>query len=547
MFPLFPMLPPFPLFPAFFMPTSPSDGEKPSGDSNSVAAQSAPPSSSPRVVPFPTGGGGQSSASSSDSVGLYKPVSSPSTEGWVENRTFDEIQIGENAKIVREITKRDVDLFALVSGDLNPTHVDENYAKDSMHQRLLAHSLLSGAMVSAVLGTRLPGAGTVYESQDLKFKTPLCIGDKVTVSVTVKDKDPAKKIITLDCSCQNQDGREVMSGTARVFAPTEKVKRPPVEMAEVELLHHNRLRQLIQQAKQYPPLSTAVVHPCDAVSLEGMDQAAREGLIKPILIGPEDKIREAAQKAGVKISDYELIDVPHSVAAAQKSVELARDGKVGAMMKGSLHTDEIMAAIVARNSGLRTGRRMSHVFVMDVPSYKWPLFITDMAINIAPTLMEKKDICQNALDLANAFGIENPKLAILAATETINFSMPATLDAAALCKMAHRKQITGGTLDGPLAFDNAISAEAAKIKGIVSPVAGQADILMTPNIESANMLAKQLTYLAAAEAAGIVLGAGVPVILTSRADSAQTRLASAALAVISMAGQRARQAAKAAG
>ncbi|MER2520187.1 MAG: bifunctional enoyl-CoA hydratase/phosphate acetyltransferase [Bdellovibrionales bacterium] len=486
-------------------------------------------------------------ASSGDSSGAYKAIPSASTEGWVENRTFDEIAIGESAKMTREITKRDVDLFALVSGDLNPTHVDEDYAKDSMHQRLLAHSLLSGAMISAVLGTKLPGAGTVYESQDLKFKTPLHIGDKATVVVTVKEKDPVRKIIAMDCLCVDQDGREIMTGTARVFAPVEKVKRPPVEMAEVELLHHNRLRQLIQQAKQYPPLSTAIVHPCDAVSLEGMDQAAREGLIKPILIGPEDKIREAAQKAGVKISDYELIDVPHSVAAAQKSVELARDGKVGALMKGSLHTDEIMAAIVARNSGLRTGRRMSHVFVMDVPSYKWPLFITDMAINIAPTLMEKKDICQNALDLANAFGIENPKLAILAATETINYSMPATLDAAALCKMAQRKQITGGTLDGPLAFDNAISAEAAKIKGIVSPVAGQADILMTPNIESANMLAKQLTYLAAAEAAGIVLGAGVPVILTSRADSAQTRLASAALAVISMAGQRARLAAKVAG
>lgn len=547
MFPLFPMLPPFPLFPAFFMTPTPSGGNGSSGDSEVCVSQPSSSAAPPKVVPFPSGHCATPSAGSGDSSGIYRPISSASTEGWVENRTFDEITIGENAKITREITKRDVDLFALVSGDMNPTHVDENYAKDSVHRHLLAHSLLSGAMVSAVLGTRLPGAGTVYESQDLRFKTPLKIGDKVTVSVTVKEKDAARRLIALDCMCVNQDGQEVMTGIARVFAPAEKVKRPPVEMAEVELLHHNRLRQLIQQAKQHPPLSTAIVHPCDAVSLEGMDQAAREGLIKPILVGPEDKIREAAHKVGIKISDYELIDVPHSVAAAQKSVELARDGKVGALMKGSLHTDEIMAAIVARNSGLRTGRRMSHVFVMDVPSYKWPLFITDMAINIAPTLMEKKDICQNVLDLANAFGIENPKLAILCATETVNFSMPATLDAAALCKMAQRKQITGGTLDGPLAFDNAISAEAAKIKGIVSPVAGQADILMTPNIESANMLAKQLTYLAAAEAAGIVLGAGVPVILTSRADSAQTRLASAALAVISMAGQRARSAAKVAG
>ncbi len=470
--------------------------------------------------------------------------SSAAHEDWIENRTFDEIVVGDTARMVREITRRDVELFAIVSGDKNPTHVDEGFAKNSGFQGLLAHSLLSAAMVSAVLGTKLPGPGTVYESQNMTFRKPLHIGDTVNVLVTVRDKDAVKKTIGLECLCTDQAGEEIARGMAYVIAPTEKVRRPPVDLGEVEFMRHGRLRKLIDRAKQFPPMGVAVVHPCDAVSLEGMDAAAKEGLIKPILIGPEDRIRSAAAACHVALDGYEIINVTHSHEAAVKGVELARDGVVGALMKGSLHTDELMGAIVARGSGLRTERRMSHVFVMDVPSYKWPLFITDMAINIAPTLMEKKDICQNALDLANDFGIENPKLAILAATETVNLAMPATLDAAALCKMAGRGQITGGILDGPLAFDNAISLEAAKIKGIVSPVAGQADILMAPNIESANMLAKQLTYLAAAEAAGIVLGAGVPVILTSRADSAQTRLASAALAVLSNAGQKARKAAK---
>jgi len=275
-----------------------------------------------------------------------------------------------------------------------------------------------------------------------------------------------------------------------------------------------------------------------------MEVAAQEGLIVPILVGPESKIRAVAEAAHISLSNYEIVPAPYSHAAAAQAVALAREGKVDALMKGSLHTDELMSAVVDHEHGLRTDRRMSHVYVMDAPSYKWPLLITDAALNIAPSLTDKFYICQNAIYLAHDLGLVEPKVALLAATETVNENMPATIDAAALCKMAERGQINGGILDGPLAFDNAISFEAAKIKGIVSAVAGQADILVVPCIEAGNMLAKELDYLAAAESAGIVLGARVPIILTSRADNTCSRVVSAALAILTLAGEKARLAAK---
>ena len=329
-----------------------------------------------------------------------------------------------------------------------------------------------------------------------------------------------------------------------VLAPSEKIRLPVIEMPDVELYRHDRLRQLVERAKTLPPLRTAIVHPCDDVSLQGMDAAAREGIIIPILIGPEDRIRAAAIAASIDLQKYEIINVPHSHAAATQAVALARAGKIDALMKGSLHTDELMSAVVDRDNGLRTDRRMSHVFVVDVPTYKWPLLITDAALNIAPSLTDKAHICQNAIYLAHDLGLDEPKVALLAATEEVIANMPATLDAAALCKMAERGQITGGIIDGPLAFDNAISLEAARIKKITSPVAGQADILIAPGIEAGNVLVKQLDYLGASESAGIVLGASIPIILTSRADHAHARLASAALAVLAVAGEKGRLADK---
>ena len=293
-----------------------------------------------------------------------------------------------------------------------------------------------------------------------------------------------------------------------------------------------KYEQLLLRCRNLEPIATAVAHPCEETALAGAIDAEAKGLISPILVGPAAKINEVAKKSGIDISRARLVDVPHSHASAAKAVELVRQGEAEVLMKGSLHTDELLGAVVAKEGGLRTKRRISHVFIMDVPTYHKVLLVTDAAINIAPTLEDKVDICQNAIDLAISLGLATPKLAVLAAVETVNSKMSATIDAAALCKMADRGQITGGVLDGPLAFDNAISKEAAKIKGIKSLVAGDPDILLAPDLEAGNILAKLLTFLAQADCAGLVVGARVPIILTSRADSVRTRIASCGVAML---------------
>ena len=304
-------------------------------------------------------------------------------------------------------------------------------------------------------------------------------------------------------------------------------------MAEITApRQHEKYDRLIAMAKQQPALATAVAYPCDERSLRGALEAAEAGLIKPILVGPKKKIKDVAQSFSLDVGNIEVIDVPQSQVAAEKAVELVRSGKAELLMKGSLHTDELLAEVVKSDTGIRTGRRISHVFVMDVPGHPHTLFITDAAVNIAPDLMAKRDIIQNAIDLYVGLGLGRPKVAILSAVETVTLSIPSTIEAGALCKMADRGQITGGDIDGPLAFDNAISPDAARIKGIESPVAGQADILVVPDLEAGNMLAKNLTFLSNADAAGIVLGARVPIILTSRADNVRTRMASCAVAML---------------
>ena len=295
---------------------------------------------------------------------------------------------------------------------------------------------------------------------------------------------------------------------------------------------HEKYQRLVDECKTLPPTPTAVVHPCDQSSLQGAVDAARMGLIAPILVGPLARIEEVARQNKIDISGLPIVDAPFSHASAEKAVDLVREGKAEALMKGSLHTDELMGAVVRRDSGLRTARRVSHCFVMDVPTYPEPLIITDAAVNIAPTLEEKVDIVQNAIDLAHALQFPEVRVAILSAMETVNPKVPSTVEAGALCKMADRGQITGAIIDGPLALDNAISLESVKIKKIESPVAGRANVLVVPDLEAGNMLAKSLSFLAGADAAGIVLGARVPIILTSRADSLLTRLASCAVAVL---------------
>jgi len=293
-----------------------------------------------------------------------------------------------------------------------------------------------------------------------------------------------------------------------------------------------KYEKLLVRCKSLKPIPTAVAHPCEASALAGAVEAADQGLIVPILVGPRQKIEATAETAGIDLGKFQIVDAPHSGASAAKAVELVREAQAELLMKGSLHTDELMGAVVSRDGGLRTGRRISHVFVMDVPTYHKPLIITDAAINIAPGLEDKADICQNAIDLAISMGVDKPKVAILAAVETVTSKMPATIDAAALCKMAERGQIKGALLDGPLAFDNAISKQAATTKGIHSAVAGDPDILLAPDLEAGNILAKQLSFLANADGAGLVLGARVPIILTSRADSVRSRIASCAVAML---------------
>tara|TARA_R110002095_G_scaffold1664_1_gene8014 strand:- start:1689 stop:3083 length:1395 start_codon:yes stop_codon:yes gene_type:complete len=450
---------------------------------------------------------------------------------FIENKTFDEIAIGDSAEITRTLKSQDIELFAVMSGDVNPAHVDEAYAKSDRFHEVIAHGMWGGALISAVLGTELPGPGTIYLNQSLGFRHPVGLGDTVTVRVTVTEKTGHGNRLKLACVCLNQDGDVVIEGEADVIAPTEKVRRPRVLLPEVHL--HERGAQydrLIAATRDLAPVKTVVVHPCDELSLTGALNARDEGMIEPVLVGPRAKIEQAATSAGVSLDDVELVDVAHSHAAADEAVQRVRRGEADAIMKGALHTDELMGAIVRSDTGLRTERRMSHIFVLDVPHHSKPILITDAAINIAPDLDAKRDIVQNAIDLAHALGIAAPKVAILSAVETVSPQLPSTIDAAALCKMAQRGQISGGLVDGPLAFDNAVSAAAAATKSIHSDVAGDADVLVAPDLEAANMLAKQLIYLAGADAAGIVLGARVPLMLTSRADGNLTRLASCALA-----------------
>ena len=454
----------------------------------------------------------------------------PLNTDLIENVTFDEITLGQSARLLRTLTLADIQAFAAVSGDTNPAHLDAKYANDTLFHGVIAHGMWGGALISALLGTQFPGPGTIYLDQVLHFTKPVRVGDTLTVTATVVSKDEAKKSVELDCQVLNQKGERVLHGTARVLAPTEKVRLAHVAAPQIQLFDPEaRFKELLALGAGLAPVRCAVVHPCDAGSLSGAMDSARYGLIEPVLIGPEKRIRHLAEEAGIDLQGIEIISMPHSHAAAERAADLAVKGLVSIIMKGSLHTDELVHAVLSQRS-LRTGRRMSHVFRFDIPLYSKPLLITDAALNIHPTLEEKVDIIQNAIDFARIMGVKVPKVAILSAVETVNPNIPSTLDAAALCKMAERGQIKGGVLDGPLAFDNAISAHAAQIKGIKSSVAGDVDILAVPDLESGNMLAKQLEYLAGASGAGLVLGARVPIALTSRADGPMNRVASALLA-----------------
>ncbi|MEO1657560.1 MAG: bifunctional enoyl-CoA hydratase/phosphate acetyltransferase [Pseudomonadota bacterium] len=446
-------------------------------------------------------------------------------------RTFDEIEIGEVAELVRTLTATDILAFAGVSGDVNPAHLDHHYAAGSVFGDVIGHGMWTGALISTLLGTKLPGPGTIYVGQSFRFRLPVRIGDTLCVRIQVKEKHSEKRRVLFDCQVTDANDQTVLDGTAEVIAPDQRVvvDAPPVP-ALLLPERGDRLKTLINDACSGPPLRMAVVHPVDEASLGGAIAAQEAGMIEALLVGPERRIREAAEKAGISLAGTDLHDTPHSHAASDTAAMLARDKTVDALMKGALHTDELLGAVLAPSHQLRTERRLTHAYVMDAPAYHKLLVISDAAVNIAPSLTQKADITRNAIDVARALGADPVKVAILSAVETVNPDIQSTIDAAALCKMAARGQIAGALIDGPLAFDNAVSPAAVAIKGLVSDVAGDADVLIVPDLEAGNMLAKQLDYLGGAVAAGVVLGARVPIVLTSRAEGILPRLASTAVA-----------------
>jgi phosphate acetyltransferase/phosphate butyryltransferase len=442
----------------------------------------------------------------------------------IENKLYNEVNIGDSATLVRRVTPENIQLFSKISGG-------DKYARQGEHHRMITHGMWSIAAISTIITTRLPGPGSIIIRRNLRFNHPIAAGDRISIVVQVIDKDTIDESAIMHCQCINQDNQLVVSGEIEAKIPTEKVKRPRIVVPQLSG-DKKKYYSLIDQARGLPPVRMAVVHPVDRNSLIGAVDAALAGLIEPVLVGPEARIKAVAASHNLDISNYTIVPTEHSHQSAAKAVALARAGEVGALLKGSLHTDELLHEVLLKETGISTGRRLSHVFVVDVPTYPRHLLITDAAINIYPNLDIKRDIVQNAIDLAHVLGIECPKVAILSSIETVNSDITSTTDAASLCKMADRNQITGGIIDGPLAFDNVISAEAAKIKGIVSPVSGEADILLAPDLESGNMIAKQLEYLAHAHIAGIVVGARVPLAVTSRADKPLSRMASCAIALL---------------
>lgn len=448
------------------------------------------------------------------------------------NKTYEQISVGDTAEIVRECSSNDLLVFAHASGNHNPIHLpDTDWTGDGHIDKPVAPAMWVGGLASAVLGNILPGPGTIYKAQSFRFLAGAVVGDKLHVKVTATEKKP-DNIVVFDLSVTREDGKRLVEGVAEVTAPTKTIEFDSSNIPALLVQRHRHFNRMIELARTLPALPTAVAAPDDANSLEGAVMAAREGLIQPILIGARDRIEAAANELGEDISQYELIDIEDESEAAGKAVALVHEGRVQAVMKGHLHTDHLLHHVVKRDGGLRTKRRISHVFVMDIPGRKTPVIISDAAINISPDLNAKVDITQNAIDAALSLGLEMPRVGILSAIETVNPAIPSSLDAAILSKMAERGQITGAIVDGPLAMDNAIDVQAARTKGITSLVAGHAEVLIVPNLESGNMLAKELTFIAHAEAAGLVIGTKVPVMLTSRADDGRARLASCALALL---------------
>jgi phosphotransacetylase/acyl dehydratase len=450
----------------------------------------------------------------------------------IENRPYDEIAVGDTAELRRLCTADDLYVFANSSGNHNPLHLPRLDGDGDGQPEAVAPSMWVGALISAVLGNRLPGPGTFYTGQVFRFLDRVHAGEEVCVRVTVTAKEPGRIVRLATTVDRIADGVRVLEGEAEVIAPEKKLRFDETDVPGLIVKRHRHFDAIMEKCAGLDPIPTAVIAPESCDALEGALLGMRHDLIRPIFIGDRKKIEAIAAEAGEDISGIEIVDIPDHSAAAARGVAMVHEDRAHALMKGHLHTDELLSHVVKRDGGLRTRHRISHVFVMDVPGLDHLLIITDAAINIAPDLETKADIVQNAIHVALALGIDLPKVGILSAVETVNPRIPSTVDAAALSKMAERGQITGGLVDGPLAMDNAINLQAARTKGLKSLVAGKADILVAPNIESANMMAKELTFAANAEAGGLVVGARVPIILTSRSDDEKARLAACAVAAL---------------
>lgn len=451
---------------------------------------------------------------------------------YLENRIFEEIKVGDSASLTRTLTEKDIQVFAIMSGDINPAHVDIEYAQSEMFHKIIGHGMWGGALISTVLGTQLPGPGTIYVGQTIRFKKPVTIGDTLTVKVVALEKKPEKNRVIFSCECKNQKDEVVMEGQAEVVAPIKKIRRPKAVLPEISLRRtHSLFSPYLAKAKELGHLRAGVIYPVRERIIEAIQEAKTSGYIDPVFIGPKQRILKVAEVAKVDIRDYEIIDVEHSHAAINKAISMARDGEVGILVRGGATREDLLRAMQKIDKGLLTDHHMSHAIVLDVPTYHKALILTDTLINMDPNLDVKRHITQNAIDFALALGIDEPKVAILAGVDTVNSAMRSTVDAAALCKMAERKQIRGGILDGPLTFDNVISIEVAKSKGIASPVIGEADILVVPNVETGNILAEQLEYLAESRNAGLVLGGRVPVLMSHIQDTYLSTV-SCALAIL---------------
>lgn len=455
------------------------------------------------------------------------------------NRTFDEIEPGQTAQLKRLITADDLFAFAACSGNYNPLHLAESAssgADDAREQ--VAPGMFIGSLISAVLGTKLPGAGTLYHRQQLEFFERAHAGEELLCEVEVLEK-LADGLVRLNTSVRRvADNALIVRGEAIVSAPLQRIETD-IAIPGLLVQRHRHFEHLLEKVRPLAPLPTAVVCPTEANALSGALLAARESVIVPILIGCAAAIRSAAEQLHEDLSGIEIVDTKGSdEAVAAMACAIVREGRAAAVMKGHLHTDDLLRPMLDKSHGLRAGRRFTHVFVMDVPGMPEPLMVTDAAINIAPDLATKVDICQNAIDLARSIGLE-PRVGVLSAVETVNPAIQSSIDAALLSKMADRGQIRGGLVEGPLAMDNAVDLAAARTKGLKGNVAGQANILLVPGLDAGNMLAKQLAYISHAEGAGVVLGARVPVILNSRSDSAMSRLASCAVAALHHASQHA--------